>query len=340
MIGTGPYQLADLGTDSITLDVFEGYWGEAPANEGINIQVYSGNSANLFNSFLTNGIDIAYQALDPEQIKRLQQGVTDDKWQVVEANGTVVNYLVLNTQQPPLDQVEVRQAIAALIQRSLLIDRILQGQAEPLYSLIPTAFAVSQPVFEYANITKARELLTQAGYSANNPITIELWHSSGSNTRAIVASTLKAIADKELNGIINFKPNSVEFATASKNLQEGIYPTFLSDWYPDFLDPDNYIQPFLACMKGSEETGCQQGASQTQGSFYYSEKMNELIDQQRQEQNPATRQAIFAQIQDLLAQDVPYIPLWQTKDYVFVQNGIDGLTLNPSQNLPFWTLAK
>lgn len=51
--------------------------------------------------------------------------------------------------------------------------------------------------------------------------------------------------------------------------------------------------------------------------FFYSEKMNELIDQQRQEDDLAKRKAIFIQIQDILAEEVPYIPLWQNKDYAF-----------------------
>lgn len=85
------------------------------------------------------------------------------------------------------------------------------------------------------------------------------------------------------------------------------------DWYADFLDADNYIQPFLECSKGSVETGCVKGSSQYQGSFYYSDRMNQLIAQQRQEQNPETRKLIFQEIQELLAEDVPYIPLGKIK---------------------------
>lgn len=342
IVATGPYKLAQFTSDGIRLDVFDGYWGEKPANPGVNLQIFASNSANLFNSFRTQAIDVAYQSLDPEQIKSLTVGATAKKWQIIEAPGTAVNYLVLNRRQQPLDKLEVRQAIAALIDRNLLNQRVLQGQGEPVYSLIPTAFNEYKPVFKDAygdgNFAKAKELLEKAGYSANNPATVEIWHSSGSATRGIVASTLKALADKELGGMIDFKPNSVEFATASKQLSLGIYPSFLADWYPDFLDADNYIQPFLACEKGSVATGCDQGSSQTQGSFYYSDLVNQLITQQRQEQKPEARKVIFAKIQDILAKDVPYVPLWQTKDYVFAKNGLQGVIINPSQNFPFWTI--
>lgn len=344
LIGTGKYKLAQFGSDAIALDVYENYWGDRPANEGVNMQIYAGNSANLYNSFLTGAVDVAYQSLDSNQVKNLLAGAEEDKWQVVEGSGTNISYLVLNLRQKPLDSLEVRQAIAALTDRALINQRVLQGQGEAIYSLIPTAFDAYQPTFQTlygdANIAKARDLLTQAGYSADNPAVVEIWYPSGSITRGIVAETLKAFVEQELEGIIQFIPNSVESASFFSNLGKGIYQAALVDWYPDFLDADNYLQPFLSCSKGSEVVGCEEGAAQSRGSFYYSDRANQLISQQRQENNPQTRQAVFSQIQEILAQDVPYVPLWQTKDYAFAQNNVTGVVLNPSQNFPFWTIEE
>ncbi len=342
LIGTGKYKLTQFNSDAISLTANENYWGEKSANQGVNIQIYAGNSANLFNSFRTGAVDIAYQSLDPNQIENLLDGASKDKWQTIEGSGTVVNFLTLNLQQKPLDRPEVRQAIASIINRTLINDRVLKGQAEPIYSLIPTAFDAYQPTFKEAygeaNVAKAKELLTKAGYSADNPAIVEIWHPSGSITRGIVAETIKAYADRELGGAIQFIPNSVESASFFSNVSKGVYPSALADWYPDFLDPDNYVQPFLSCSKGSPKSGCKEGAAQSRGSFYYSDRINQLIEQERQEQNPEQRQAIFTELQQILAQDVPYVPLWQTKDYAFAQNNITGIIINPSQNFPFWTI--
>ncbi len=343
LVGTGKYKLAQFNSDSLSLDINENYWGEPAANEGVDLQIYAGNSANLFNSFRTGAIDVAYQSLDANQISNLVEGASEDKWQVIDGSGTVVNYLTLNLQQKPLDRVEVRQAIASIIDRALINQRVFEGQAEPIYSLIPTAFDVYAPKFQVTygdvNVTKAKELLAKAGYSAENPAIVDIWYPSGSITRGIVAETLKAFVERELEGAIQFVPNSVESASFFGNVGKGIYPATLADWYPDFLDADNYIQPFLSCSQGSDAGGCQEGAAQSRGSFYYSERMNQLIDRQRQETNPETRKAIFTEIQTNLAEDVPYIPLWQTKDYAFAQNNIEGVIINPSQNFPFWTIA-
>ena len=61
--------------------------------------------------------------------------------------------------------------------------------------------------------------------------------------------------------------------------------------------------------------------------------MNQLIAAQASESDPTKRKQIFADIQILLQQDVPLIPLWQTKDFVFVKKGLSGVKLDPLQNL-------
>jgi peptide/nickel transport system substrate-binding protein len=240
--------------------------------------------------------------------------------------------------------VEVRQAIASLVDRNLINERVLRGQAEPLYSLIPTTFESHLPVFKEAygdaNFEKAKQLLTEAGFTPENPAVVELWYGANSQKRQELAATLKALSDNNLGGILQLQPQSVDTTTAFQNLDKGIYPTFILDWYADFLDPDNYIHPFLDCANGSPQTGCVEGASQYHGSFYYSDRMNQLIRQQRTEANPETRQAIFQEIQQILAEDVPFIPLWQDKIHVFAQNNIQGVNLQANQQFPFWPLAK
>ena len=343
-VGTGPYTLAEFSSDTIRLEPFADYWGEAPANGGVDIQIYTDNAANLFSAFTTPAVDIAYQSLDPDQIQSLLDGAEAGNWQALEAPGTAVNFMVLNRQQPPLDQLEVRQAIAAFVSRELINERVLQGQGEPLYSLIPTALEAHEPTFKTrygeAEIEKAKELLTEAGFSPENPAVIPLWFPAASTTRSLVAQTLQAFADQELEGALVFEPNTVDGATFFKNIKEGIYPAALSNWYPDFLDPDNFIQPLLACDQGSETAGCESGSAQSQGSFYYNETMNDLIAAQRQETEAEARLELFAEIQEQLAADVPYLPLWQNQEYIFAQNGVENLKINPSQNVPFWLVSK
>jgi peptide/nickel transport system substrate-binding protein len=342
-VGTGPYKLAQFASDSIRLDAFQDYWGEKPANQGVDIQIIT-SPANLYNTFKTGGLDVAYQTLDPDQIRSLADGAKQGGWQVIEAGTNVTNYLVLNAKSKPLDDVKVRQAIAAMIDRNLLNERVFQGQAEPLYSLLPASFSSYKPVFKDkygdGDMDKAKALLQEAGFSEAKPLTLEVWYSSSSTVRKLVASTLKASVEQKLPGLVKVELNSVEAATMFDNLDKGTYPAVLLDWYPDFNDPDNFIQPFISCDKGSAATGCQEGQSQAGGSFYYSDRANELIKKQRSELKPEARQALFTNIQDLLATDVPYVPLWQNKDYVFAQAKVEGVAIQPTQQFLLWQIKK
>ncbi|MEL4897508.1 ABC transporter substrate-binding protein [Crocosphaera sp. Alani8] len=344
LIGTGRYKLNNFSTDSVQLDVFENYWGETPANKGIDLQIYPSNQANLFNAFRTQAVDVAYQSLTPEQVLQLQKEAESGNGQVIENPGTAIAFMALNVQTDFIKQKPVRQAIASVIDRQLLNERILKGQGEPLYSMIPMAFDVSQPVFQelYGDNDKeaAKKLLQDAGFSADDPAIVEIWHSSGSVNSSQVAAVLKSLAQRDLGGMLEFAPNSIASAAFFKNLSQGLYQSTLSSWYPDFLDADNYIYPFLDCAKGSPEEGCTEGGSQSQGSFYYNEEVNQLIAQQRQESDGQKRQEIFARIQEILAEDVPYVPLWQTKEYAFAQTNIQGVTINPSQTFPFWMINR
>lgn len=342
-VGTGAYKLAKYGTDSLKFDVFDKYWGTKPENKGVNVQIQT-SPVNLFNAFKTGAIDVAYLSLQPDQIKSLEASAKKGDWQAISAQGSAVDYLTLNRNQKPLDKLEVRQAIALLIDRKLLNDRVLLSQADPLYSIIPTTFNVSQPLFKdkYGDgkFAEAKKSLVAAGFSQENPAKVQIWYSTNSTTHGLVAQTLKSLADTKMDGILQFEVKNVESATFYKEISKGLYPSALTNWYPDFLDPDNYVQPFLACEQGSVTKGCETGGSQSQGSFYYSEAMNKLIDQQRKEQNPEARKKIFADIQTQVLTDVPYIPLWQSKDFVFAQKGVANVNLDPSQNLIYKTIKK
>ncbi len=337
-IGTGPYKLSELTPETVRLEVFEDYWGEAPANEGFDIQIFS-SPANLYNSFKTGDLDIAYQTLDPEQITSLEEEASEGGWDVIEAGTTVINYMLLNQTIEPLDNATVRQAIAALVDRPLLNERVFQGQAEPLYSLIPTSFDIYEPVFEEeygdGNAELAKELLAEAGYDESNPLVLEIWYPSSSTQRNLVATTMEASFEDQLPGIVDVQVKDVESATAWPNIDEGIYPTFLLNWYPDFYDADTFIQPFMECQDGSGKT-CNESANQ---SFYYNEKANELISKQRAETDPEVRKDYFMELQTILGEDVPYIPLWQNKDYIFVQEGIDNASIEPTQQFLLWQVS-
>lgn len=342
-VGTGPYKLVSFKPNLVKIDRFEDYWGEKPPNQGIDFQFLS-SPANLYNSFTTGAIDIAYRDLDADQILSLKNEAQAKGYQVLEKPSTRLDYIVFNVQQKPLDQIEVRQAIATFVDRPLIINRVYRGEAEPAYSVIPNTFTTSQPVFQEpygdGNVEKAKELLKKAGFSAQKPFNLELWYSSDNSERQQIVTLIKEYAQQKMEGIMQIKPQPVESTTLFSNIPKGIYPSYLVSWFPDFGDADNYISPFFSCTKGTTATGCQEGSSQSQGFFYYSEAMNQLIEAQRKEKEPEARQKLFGQIQDLIAKDVPLVPLFHKKEVTFAQDNLANMEINPIIGISFWQLDK
>jgi len=343
LVGTGPYILRDYQPGTVLrLDPFPAYWGDPPRNTGIDLQFFSSN-ANLFNAFRTGIVDLAFQTLSPAQIATLAAQAPQRGWQVVSAPGATILYLTLNTAQPPLDDGRVRRAIAAAIDRPLIAKRIFRDQRTPLYSLIPSTFAAAQPVFKHyygdGNATLAQTLLRQAGYSPTHPASLTLWYSPkyGGNGD-LVASTLRAVLARNVGPLMQVTIERVENTVGYAFLDQGVYPAYLLDWLPDVLDADNFLTPFLKCDR-HENHRCLEGATHYQGSFYHSDVMNQMLQQQRLAP-PLVRSSLLRQIQELLATDVPYIPLWQNREYVFAQARIRGVTLEPSQQLPYTSLTK
>ena len=343
-VGTGPYKLVSFGVDRIRLEPFKQYWGDKAKNGGIDIQIFSGAS-NLFNAFRTGSIDMALQGLAIEHIKSLQTQAPEKHWQVIEQDGSGMDYLSLNINSAPLDRLEVRQAVAAVIDRSVLQDRVFNQQVVPLYSLLPNTLSEQVPSFKTdygagSNIEKATQLLTKAGYSKQNPLKLELWYRSNLPNDQLAAITIKGVIKKTLPDLLKIELNGVDSATAYKNLDKGAYPIFLLDWSPDYLDADSYIQPFIDCAKGDKTSGCKEGASAQQGSFYFNDRVNTLIAQSRKTTNPQERRSVYGELQAIVARDVPFIPLWQSKDYLFVQEHIDGAALEATQKISFSRLQK
>jgi len=95
-------------------------------------------------------------------------------------------YLVFNTQQPPFDDVRVRQALSLAVDQAILTDKVLRSGAKPAYSFAPALIegydAVELPHRSQARaqrLSQARELLQAAGFDRNNPLRVVLKHVNG-----------------------------------------------------------------------------------------------------------------------------------------------------------------
>ena len=75
---------------------------------------------------------------------------------------------------------------------------------------------------------------------------------------------------------------------------------------------------------------------------YENATVDRLLDRELASTKRPERTAIFGQLQDVLARDVPLLPLWERKQIAVVRPGVEGVqnTFDPAQQMRFWLLSK
>lgn len=169
--GSGPYRLADYRKgDSITLELNDEYWGEAPANGGVVYQYYADPTA-LNNALLTGAVDLVTSQSNPDSLAEFEAA----GFQIIEGTSTTKELLAFNDRVAPFDQVEVRKAIYSAIDREKLLDAIWGGRGQLIGSMVPP----SEPWFiELADnnpydVELAEQLLGDAGYADGFTFTLD-----------------------------------------------------------------------------------------------------------------------------------------------------------------------
>ena len=162
-IGTGPFSLVRYTPDSVSLEVFEDYWGARPSIDRVEFRVIPETAARV-TALVNNEVDLI-TTVPPDQIDSLERRAG------VVVKSTLIDNIhmqIYNANVPPLDDARVRQALAAAIDRELIVETIWNGRAEvplghqyPAYGML---FDAERPAPAY-DPERARQLLDEAGYA-------------------------------------------------------------------------------------------------------------------------------------------------------------------------------
>lgn len=334
VVGSGPYTLKTEEQDGrVAKAVFTrnpDYRGAVkPQNDRVEMRFY--DDAKSMEKALKNGeIDVINRTLSPEQIGSLRKD-TGKGVKLLESPGQEIGYLAFNTEDPAVKPKAVRQAIAQLVDRQALARDGYDRTSDPLYSLVPTGITGHQNSFSNRygdpSVDKARALLRSANIST--PVKFSLTYTSDHYGDA-TGKAFKAL-QKQLNGsgLFEVQLQGVKWSEFRPNAGKGKYPAYGMGWFPDFPDPDNFVAPFF-------------GKDNFLHSPYRNAKIESLVPQSRQVTQRESAAKLFEQAQDIVADEVPLLPLWQRKQYVAARDNITGAEwlLSSSSELQLWELGR
>jgi peptide/nickel transport system substrate-binding protein len=327
-IGSGPFRFVSAEPDKeVVIERNGDYWGEKVHLERVRFAVIPDATTRAL-ELRKGSADIAVTSLNGDTVLALER---ESNLEVLRAPGTVVGYFAFNTREPILKDARVRQAVAYAIDRLAIIHYLFRDFARPAYSLLPPeswAYNGDVPHYDY-NPDRARQLLEQAGYPAVNGVRFHLTMktSTEENPRLVAA-----VLQQQLREVgIALDIRTFEFASFLSDVIRGAYQVHTLRWVGGNEDPDIFEYVFHSAKFSPH------GGNRT---YYANPQVDALIDQARGELDQHTRQQIYAEIQRILADDLPYINLWYLDNVMVHTKRVRKLTLNPSGNYDFLKTAE
>jgi peptide/nickel transport system substrate-binding protein len=327
-IGSGPFRFVSAELDKeVVLERNPDYWGDKPLIGRVRFLVVP--DENTIALELRKGsADAAMNAVNSDVVLTLER---EPRLAVLRAPGTVIAYLAFNLRDPILQDVHVRQAIAYAIDRQPIVDYLLRGFARTAASVLPPeSWAYDRQVPTYSHDPdKARQLLDAAGYHDNNGVRFHLTMktSSQESTRLLVAVLQQQLRDV---GIV-LDIRTFEFATFYADVSKGLFQLYSMRWIGGNEDPDIFEYVFHSSKvppKGGNR------------GFYRSARVDALIDQARREADPHIRKELYAEIQQILAEEVPAINLWYLDNVLICSRRVRNVTMNVSGDYNFLKTAE
>ncbi|MFD9905314.1 ABC transporter substrate-binding protein [Streptomyces sp. NPDC059063] len=333
-VGSGPYELDSFDKDEAVFSVNSDYKGTAkPGNEGVTLRFFHGDRKALKRAITDREIDVAYRGLAAGDIADIEQNSSDRKMDVVEGTSAEVQHLVFNMKHPVAGKLGVRKAVAYLLDREALVDKVYQGTATPLYSIVPAGIGSHNTAFfdTYgARPQRDKAAAALRGAGINGKARLTLW-STPSRYGPATDEELRAIA-KQLNasGLFEADVKSVEFGQYEKDIKAGKYGVYVKGWVPDYPDPDNFTQPFF-------------GKGNVLSNRYENRTITEkIIPGTAAQGDRASTDKEYGRLQDIVADELPILPVWQAKQYAVVRDSVYGVEscLDASTVFRFWELSK
>ena len=316
--GTGPFRFVSWEPgNQLVLERNDDYWGDVAQIQNLVFVPIADGPARR--QALEAGDIDGYDLVDPADVDALDEaGFT-----ILRRPAFNVGYVGLNQSAPPLDNLQIRQAIAHAIDRENIISTNYPEGSTVATQFMPEAvFGYTEDVTTYDyDPEKAKELIAESGVT---DLTLEFWYPTEVSRPYMpdpAANFQLMAADLEAVGFtvepvgVPWNPDFLDSALS------GGAPMYLLGWTGDFGDPDNFVGTFFQTQK--PEWG------------FDNPELFALLDEAEAETDVDARTALYEQANVLIMDELPGLPYASTEPALAFRPGVEGFEPSPVQNESF-----
>ncbi len=312
LCGTGPYKFVKRVTgDRSELIANDAYWGGAPAIKEVVIRTIT-EAAQRTIELETGGVDIVLDVngSDRTRIK------ANTKLQLETYPSFLNNVIVFNCRKEhsPLDNAQVRQAIAYGIDKAAIVKTAYSGIGKVAVGPLSTAYKgfdqdlVTTPRYEY-NVEKAKKMLADLGYA------------NGFNVTLIVDENAFRVATVE---ILQHYLSAMNIKVTLKSYESATYFDAVyggKDWDISLIGTRIGSEGSLLLWTLSDPTG----KSGYNHSGWYDEKYRQLVTTARNTTNETEYLSTLKQAQEIFMDNLPWLPVQENEEVNAANASIKGL---------------
>jgi peptide/nickel transport system substrate-binding protein len=323
-VGTGPFAFETWKPgEQVIVHRFEGYWGDPPALERIVFDVVVDARQRLI-SLESGSVDLATSILPDEMpFVELHPDLV-----LYHAIANDVCYLAFNTQHAPFDDVRVRRAANFAINKEPIVKLAYSGHATAADGpLPPQQWGYHAPATRYGyDPAMARKLLAEAAadgtFDPNK--TYKLY--AMSTPRPYLPSPERVA--RFLQGALEQVGMHTELVLAPypehrAALERGDHDLGVFGWVGDTGDPDNFLY-VLFSSDNSVPPDAQNVA------FYREPEVDKLLVAAELAPDEPTRTQLYAQVQDRIASDAPWVPITHSELVVAGRQELENVVVSPT----------
>jgi peptide/nickel transport system substrate-binding protein len=310
LLGSGPYRPVDASAGRLALEAVPGHWGGPPRTERIVfLEVATDDHAEA--EFDARSLDVWFAPGPPRRAD----------W-ALSAPGLRVGYLAFQTEKEPFSRKRVRQAVATALDPSV-IGVALDRAAVPLQSFLPFgvwARREGSPILGGSH-EHVKKLLAEGGWPAGfKPTLVVVGDGAGLNVAKLAETVALTLGAADIP--VTVRGDNAAGAKAA--LQKGDYDIVLTEAAVIGGDPHLFLFPL------STSEGVAKGPRTLNFSFYRNPRLDDALIRASQLAFRPERHRLYQRAQAMLAEEMPWIPLYVRLQWAVVRPDVKGLRLHPT----------